>query len=147
MEQSTEQQPKRPRGFAAMNPEKQREIASRGGKSAQARGKAHRFTRDEAREAGRKGGSVVAAKPGHMAELGRRGGAKISVDRERMRELGRKGGAAAAAIPGHMVAIGRLSAEARRAKATERWWSHLATSAQRFHGLTRQMRPRPTEKG
>jgi uncharacterized protein len=44
------------RGFASMDPQKQREIASRGGRAAHAKGTAHEFTPEEAREAGRKGG-------------------------------------------------------------------------------------------
>ena len=44
------------RGFASMSPEKQREIASKGGKAAHAKGTAHEWTSEEAREAGRKGG-------------------------------------------------------------------------------------------
>ncbi|HSU72913.1 MAG TPA: KGG domain-containing protein [Candidatus Binatia bacterium] len=48
----------RKRGFAAMDPEKQREIASQGGKAAHERGTAHEFTPEEAREAGRKGGQA-----------------------------------------------------------------------------------------
>jgi general stress protein YciG len=44
------------RGFASMDPAKQREIASRGGRAAHAKGTAHEFTPEEAREAGRKGG-------------------------------------------------------------------------------------------
>jgi general stress protein YciG len=44
------------RGFASMSAEKQREIASKGGKAAHAKGTAHEFTSQEAREAGRKGG-------------------------------------------------------------------------------------------
>lgn len=44
------------RGFAAMDPQKQREIASKGGKAAQEKGTAHRFTSQEAREAGKRGG-------------------------------------------------------------------------------------------
>ena len=44
------------RGFAAMDPAKQREIASKGGKAAHAKGRAHEFTPEQAREAGRKGG-------------------------------------------------------------------------------------------
>jgi uncharacterized protein len=44
------------RGFASMDPEKQREIASMGGKAAHDSGNAHEFTPEEAREAGRKGG-------------------------------------------------------------------------------------------
>ena len=44
------------RGFASMDPQRQREIASEGGKAAHEKGTAHEFTSDEAREAGRKGG-------------------------------------------------------------------------------------------
>ena len=44
------------RGFAAMDPAKQREIASKGGKAAHQKGTAHEWTSEEAREAGRKGG-------------------------------------------------------------------------------------------
>jgi general stress protein YciG len=46
------------RGFAGMDPERQREIASEGGKAAHEGGKAHEFTSEEAREAGRKGGQA-----------------------------------------------------------------------------------------
>ncbi len=48
--------PRARRGFAAMSPERQRELASQGGRAAQRAGTAHRFTREEARIAGRKGG-------------------------------------------------------------------------------------------
>lgn len=44
------------RGFAAMDEEEQRRIASKGGKAAHAQGTAHEWTSEEAREAGRKGG-------------------------------------------------------------------------------------------
>lgn len=44
------------RGFASMSKEKQREIASRGGRAAHRKGTAHTWTSDEARAAGRKGG-------------------------------------------------------------------------------------------
>lgn len=46
------------RGFAAMEPGRQREIASLGGRAAHQSGNAHRFTSEEAREAGRKGGQA-----------------------------------------------------------------------------------------
>jgi general stress protein YciG len=72
-----EEQEKKKRGFAQMDPARQREIASRGGKAAHAKGRAHRFTREEAQVAGRLGGE------------------KVSADREHMRELARKGGLAA----------------------------------------------------
>jgi general stress protein YciG len=47
------------RGFASMDPAKQREIARKGGKAAHEKGTAHRFTSEEARAAGRKGGRVA----------------------------------------------------------------------------------------
>jgi general stress protein YciG len=46
------------RGFASMDAEKQREIASKGGKAAHEKGTAHEFDSAEAREAGRKGGQA-----------------------------------------------------------------------------------------
>ena len=42
------------RGFASMDPEKQRQIASKGGKASHERGTAHEFTSEEASRAGRK---------------------------------------------------------------------------------------------
>lgn len=50
----------RPRGFAAMDPQLQRSIASAGGRAAHEHGTAHEFTSDEARAAGRKGGQASA---------------------------------------------------------------------------------------
>ena len=47
---------KEDRGFASMNREQQREIASRGGRAAHAKGTAHEWNTEEARAAGRKGG-------------------------------------------------------------------------------------------
>ena len=47
---------KEDRGFASMERNKQREIASKGGKAAHQKGTAHEWTSEEAREAGRKGG-------------------------------------------------------------------------------------------
>ncbi len=62
-EQNSPDKPKKKRrGFAAMSPEKQKEIASKGGKSAHAKGTAHQFTSEEAREAGTKGGRAAADK-------------------------------------------------------------------------------------
>lgn len=46
------------RGFASMDRAKQREIASKGGKSAHEKGTGHEWTPEEAREAGRKGGLI-----------------------------------------------------------------------------------------
>jgi uncharacterized protein len=53
--ESTDIKPVRSRrGFAAMDSQRQREIASLGGKSAHASGHAHEFTPEEARAAGKK---------------------------------------------------------------------------------------------
>ena len=46
------------RGFAGMDEEKQRKIASEGGRAAHEKGTAHEFSSEEAREAGRKGGEA-----------------------------------------------------------------------------------------
>ena len=70
-----------------MTPEKQREIASKGGRAAHAKGTAHEWTSEEARQAGRKGGQIsrggrgrlkneeitgVVAAPQHGGEVGAR---------------------------------------------------------------------------
>ena len=73
------QSPPSPRGFAAMNSERQREIASLGGRTAHERGQAHEFTPEEARQAGRKGGEVVSRNRDYMVAIGRRGGVARSV--------------------------------------------------------------------
>jgi general stress protein YciG len=44
------------RGFASMDPEQQREIASLGGRASHEQGTGHEWNSREAREAGRKGG-------------------------------------------------------------------------------------------
>ena len=46
------------RGFASMDPDKQRAIAAQGGRAAHAQGVAHEFDSEEARAAGRKGGQA-----------------------------------------------------------------------------------------
>lgn len=61
------------KGFASMDPVRQREIASRGGKAAHAKGTAHTFTASEAREAGQKGGRKVAQDRAHMSAIGKVG--------------------------------------------------------------------------
>ena len=62
------------RGFASMDRELQRKIASKGGKAAHASGHAHEFDSREAAEAGRKGGEVVSRDRQHMATIGAEGG-------------------------------------------------------------------------
>ena len=72
------------RGFASMDEEKQRQIASKGGHAAHQKGTAHEFTSEEAREAGRKGGHAAHQK-----------GTAHEFTSEEAREAGRKGGHAA----------------------------------------------------
>jgi len=62
------------RGFASMDPEQQKEIASKGGRAAHESGNAHEFDSEEAREAGRKGGEAVSKDRQHMSEIGKKGG-------------------------------------------------------------------------
>jgi general stress protein YciG len=50
------------RGFASMDPQRQRELAALGGRTAHAKGTAHEFTTEEAVAAGRKGGLAAKAK-------------------------------------------------------------------------------------
>lgn len=68
-------------GFASMDDDKQREIASKGGKAAHEKGTAHEFTPEEAREAGHKGGQVAHER-----------GTAHEFTSEEAREAGRKGG-------------------------------------------------------
>jgi uncharacterized protein len=58
------------RGFASMDPQRQREIASEGGRAAHEKGTAHEFTSEEAREAGRKGGMARSANRRKAMESG-----------------------------------------------------------------------------
>jgi general stress protein YciG len=85
-------EPKSRRGFAAMDREKQRAIASKGGRAAHEKGTAHQFTSDEARAAGRKGGETVSRNRLHMSTIGRKGGEAVSRDRAHMSAIGREGG-------------------------------------------------------
>ena len=57
------------RGFASMDPEKQRAIA-------------------------RKGGETVSQNREHMASIGSKGGSRVSENKEHMARIGRKGGEA-----------------------------------------------------
>ena len=70
------------RGFASMDPERQRQIAREGGKAAHVKGTAHEFTSEEARSAGRKGGETVSRDRDHMAEIGRKGGRSSGTNRK-----------------------------------------------------------------
>lgn len=74
------------RGFASMDPARQREIASRGGRAAHEKGTAHEWSANEAREAGRKGGVTVSQDRGHMAAIGREGGESRSAAARQSRQ-------------------------------------------------------------
>jgi general stress protein YciG len=63
------EKPRKPRGFAAMDPKLVSELAKRGGKAAHRAGTAHQFTSDEARVAGRKGGMATHAKRREEVQL------------------------------------------------------------------------------
>jgi general stress protein YciG len=65
------------RGFASMDEEKQREIASKGGRAAHEKGTAHEFTLEEAREAVRadhEKGTAHEFSSEEAREAGRKGG-------------------------------------------------------------------------
>ncbi len=102
------------RGFAAMDENRQRQIASKGGRAAHDKGTAHEFTPDEARAAGRKGGETVSQNRTHMAEIGKKGGATVSRDRAHMSAIGRKGGASVSRDREHMSTIARDGGESSK---------------------------------
>lgn len=65
--------------FSTLSPEKLHELCSMGGKAAHALGRAHRFTSETAREAGRKGGLSHTSE--HMSRISRLGVAKRAAER------------------------------------------------------------------
>ncbi len=87
------------RGFASMDEQRRRRIASEGGKASHRRGKAHEFSSEEARNAGRKGGQVAHQRgrahtfsSEEARSAGRKGGMEVSRDRQHMSAIGCKGG-------------------------------------------------------
>jgi general stress protein YciG len=104
------------RGFASMDPSRQREIASKGGRAAHEKGTAHEWSSDEARVAGQKGGIAVSRDRAHMAAIGREGGesrsrasrqardqglgSNVSGDREMFRSVTREGSLVDRGAPG-----------------------------------------------
>jgi hypothetical protein len=63
-----------------MSPEKQREIASKGGRAAHEKGTAHEWTADEARNAGRKGGQVSRGGRGRLVAPAADSSAPVAID-------------------------------------------------------------------
>ena len=109
--------PEKPFGFSTMDPARHREVAASGGRKAQRLGVAHKFTKEEARAAGRKGGAVVSQDREHMASIGRKGGLSVSADADHMSEIGGKGGSSVSDGPigrAHMAEIGRKGGAARQ---------------------------------
>jgi general stress protein YciG len=98
------------RGFASMDAAKQREIARKGGRAAHEKGTAHEFTTDEARAAGRKGGERVSANREHMSRIGRMGG-KISAGR---RQQGASLGSAEGSNDGNVAEPGQMAGATMR---------------------------------
>ena len=74
------------RGFAGMDPTRQRVIASQGGHAAHDRGAAHEFTPEQARTAGKKGGETISKDREHMANIGRLGGIRRAEARKKRLE-------------------------------------------------------------
>jgi len=115
------------RGFASMDPSRQKEIASKGGRAAHEKGTAHEWSSDEARTAGQKGGITVSRDRAHMAAIGREGGESRSrasratrdtqraglTDRELARPVSREGGDARTGARAHGAIHGAARDNAR----------------------------------
>ena len=101
------------RGFAAMDQEKQRDIASKGGRAANQKGTAHQFTSDEARAAGRKGGEAVSRDRLHMSTIGRKGGEAVSRDAEPRSGVAERGAPSRSATPPAKLAAPRRAKQTR----------------------------------
>jgi general stress protein YciG len=63
--------------------------------------------------AGRKGGAKVSQNRDHMAQIGKKGGTKVSQNRQHMAEIGRKGGMKVSQNRQHMATIGKKGGESR----------------------------------
>lgn len=81
LEAMSDSSPRKPRGLAALPPERRKAISQMGGKATHATERAHKFTSDEAREAGAKGGrraqqlgTAHRFTAEEAAEAGRKGG-------------------------------------------------------------------------
>jgi len=77
-------------GLASMDPEKAREIRRLGGQTAHRLGKAHIFTSEEAREAGKKGGRAISRNRAHMAKIGHSGAVSPQRQRAKAKDQNRK---------------------------------------------------------
>ena len=116
------------RGFASMSPEKQREIASKGGRAAHAKGTAHEWSSDEARVAGQKGGIAVSRDRAHMAAIGREGGEARGANARAARQtrFGENGSMSESSRSGSAPSTACASAPAARRTSP---WTATSTSA------------------
>src|SRR5256885_17230475 len=89
------------RGFASMDPQRKKEIASKGGRAAHEKGTAHEFSPEEARNAGRKGGEAVSRNRDPMSSIGRKGDEADSPARDHMAMIGHKSGGTLSRNPHH----------------------------------------------
>lgn len=64
---------KKPRGFAALTPERRKEIAALGAKAVREAGTAHKFTHETAKAAGKKGGESNARRLIEQDKANRKG--------------------------------------------------------------------------
>jgi general stress protein YciG len=80
--------PPRRRGFAAMDRDRVKQIASKGGRAAHAAGTAHQFNSDEARVAGKKGGMAPHVRRGGVRRRPTTSGVGPPIDPSRTREHG-----------------------------------------------------------
>jgi general stress protein YciG len=93
------------RGFASMEGDRQKQIASKGGTAVSR-------NREYMAMIGRKGGERVSQNREHMASIGRRGGERVSQNREHMASIGRRGGERVSQDREHMANIGRKGGQA-----------------------------------
>ncbi len=113
------------RGFASMDAMKQREIARKGGRAAHVKGTAHEFTKDEARAAGRKGGERVSTNREHMSRIGRIGGKSSAGKRQTIRTPGE--------TPGHTP---ESEAEAEKSSPETSAYAHSGSSPDAVESLS-----------
>ena len=93
-DQGSKQSDTSKRGFASMDPQQQREIASEGGRAAHEKGTAHEFTSEEARRAGSMshGNRQSEQSSTRSSESGKQSGNKQSEERAERAEGGKQGG-------------------------------------------------------
>jgi general stress protein YciG len=75
------------RGFASLNSEERKLISSKGGHAAHKKGTAHKFSPEEAKLAGRKGGEKTSQNRAYMAEIGKKGGEASHAGRNNRQEV------------------------------------------------------------